>query len=165
VDRVFVDELVEHVMSDLVQRILNLVESQYIPSLPDETTNGSVQIDIGSSDGSVLMCFHLSDELAIALRKSVCAISSSITELSRRNAGLERQDVGIGVFVGTASLTLQEFKNLTEDDVLVIDANLDQPLPLTVNKQVTHGLCGTIAQHDTKMMINISNINDGEQHA
>jgi len=85
---------------------------------------------VAEPDGAEALRLAVPLEHAIAFRKKGLPPARRRPRPTRRDAALAHAKVRIGARLGSAALTLGEFRSLAPGDVLVLDRGLDQPVEL-----------------------------------
>jgi hypothetical protein len=146
-DRRVLDALAAAALDDLCRR---LAASFNFPAaaaferasrLPPGLAADAWACPLAAAAGAPPILVTVAADLAVALRKSCVGRPPSPLALRPLAGAIARQSVSVGAGLGRVGLSLLEFAQLAEGDVLLIDGDPSGTLDLVVEKDTKYGAC------------------------
>jgi len=109
---------------------------------------------LGTGAPESLIEVRIAPSVAVALIKASGPPAPNPSELLDLGLALARQQVRVSAYLGRCRLTLGELSELAPGDVVVLDRDLGQPLPLAVEGKVTSSAC-TAERENSKFRLKI----------
>lgn len=144
----FLDMLAEILSVDLRS---DAAPSQTTP--PRGDTSWSMTISLGNT-GPLFDC-SVDKQILSQLRRKLVASPSEKPQLHALSDGLQRQKVNIGAAIGSAQVSVREFKNLSEGDTIILDRPASSTLNLTLNAGIVQGIRCSVSEENARLELNL----------